>query len=353
MTESTGTGLVETKEGAAVYTELVDPGKEGLKRENTSFTPQTQELEAMENNPFVAVYELLQNLSYGLWGKPPPAVLLVNSEGERVVFNGVPEDFPDDVVEVQFITAANEGFSPTDATQLRHRETGDSLGHWGRGGKQAVCYLLNINSDTEVVINSPYTVGGSEENKNWLGQYVLDDTVDKKSKQLNLEWKEVDQKFKQTIVSIKNPSQKFLEGLKHAADAFLFVNPDYGGGVFVPGDKNKDAGVDYSYFVGVMTVEVLSDTLLSKRSEGRQQEGVFVDGLLCSTGTRQLFVYNFINGLKEKNNNSLSISRAEDSARVSGIDNISSRLDSVFPYPADLTVFSTTYSAPPEHQYLY
>lgn len=304
------------------------------------FNREIPELRAMRENPSIMIYELLQNLSYGLGHEPPPVVLLCMENGSRLAFTGADADWPQDkIIGIQFITNNPNGITTSDAVINRHDATKSDqpLGFWGRGLKNAAVYGLDTFRDHQngqgefaIQIDSTFEYGhGSGRRCNWSGVYRLDPSSDEKFEQLNMHWFERDDDQNQTIVTLHHPPQEILDALKHSPDTFLYVNPKYRGGVFVPAPESShpNAGVAHQFEARGMYLSILDDDVVSNSEVPLRK--VYVDGIKADTGYSQtLFPWHIEGGLAqaeradwiERNN---FIYRSQDSARASNLNILS------------------------------
>ena len=298
--------------------------------EKGGYTPSSQELDTYRDDINVVVYEFLQNLSYGLGHKPPPIVLIELKNGKRIPYLGDPDIFPDEnqIASIQFITANPNGITQSQATLNLREESKAGLGHWARGLKFAAVTLFEKwgNQGVGIDVQSTYRHGVTRQQVNWIGKYSFDQTTDGKSKQLNMHWANApkDTPVNQTIFTITKPPREFIKALKNTPDMFLYMNPNYRGGVFVPGNGEKNSSVTHAAEIAGMTVEVLDDQIGPNRTFPAYQG--FVDGVRFQINNWHkplMYNWHFAGGLNdEKVPRWARIYRGSDSKSVEGLDNL-------------------------------
>lgn len=297
--------------------------------EKGGYTPSSQELDTYRDDINVVVYEFLQNLSYGLGFKPAPVVLIELKNGKRIPYLGDPDIFPDEnqIASIQFITANPNGITQSQATLNLREESKSGLGHWARGLKFAAVTLFEKwgYQGVGIDVQSTYRHGLSNQKVEWIGKYSFDITTDGKSRQLNMHWANApkDMPVNQTIFTITKPPREFIKALKNTPDMFLYMNPGYRGGVFVPGNGEKNSGIAHAAEIAGMTVEVLDDQLGPNRTFPAYRG--FVDGVrfqINSWHKPLMFNWHFAGGLDEKVPRWARIYRGSDSKSVEDLDNL-------------------------------
>lgn len=305
--------------------------KSKIQIESGGFTPKTREIDAMRGDMHVCAYEFLQNLSYGLGYKPNPAVFFRLKDGSRIPFTGHPDDYPENnvVEDIEFITGCTEGITVSEAVISGHDEAkGQGLGYWGRGLKHASVYLIEQfekSQGTSIEIQSTYTHGQTKRREAFVGRYQLDETADGRNRKLNMHYVKVDpNNATQTIVTVKNPPEQFIDAIKESPDVFLYTNPNYRGGIFLPGEnKDPSQGIGLEADIDGLHVEILDPAVIS----GQQYPYTrgFVDGTIFATTSQNdtmMFPYHFSGGLKGNTDYRVKITRGEDSNQVRNLENL-------------------------------
>lgn len=309
--------------------DTLDKTKE--KVESGGFTPKTREIDAMRNDMHVCAYEFLQNLSYGLGYKPNPAIFFRLTDGSRIPFTGNPEDYPDNnlITDIEFITGCTEGITVSESVISGHDEAKEQgLGYWGRGLKHASVFLLEQyerSHGTSIEIQSTYTHGQTKRREAFVGRYQLDLTADGRNRKLNMHYIEVGpQDVTQTIVTIRKPPEDFIDAIKESPDVFLYTNPNYRGGIFLPGGKKDHTqGVCLETEIDGLQVEILDPSVLA-RQQYPYTRG-YVDGTMFATTYHHdslMFPWHFSGGLKSDVDSRVKITRGEDSNQVRNLDNL-------------------------------
>ncbi|HUD19147.1 MAG TPA: transglutaminase domain-containing protein [Patescibacteria group bacterium] len=313
-----------------------------IKAESGGFTAEKRHLKAMEGRIEVCAYEPLQNLSYGLGSSPPPAVVFGLKDGSRVVYDGNPSHAPphSKIAYQSFVTSGEEGITTSTSVLPIHRDqkhnnedAQPALGFFGEGLKNAVTFLLTKFDGTRVEINSLYTHAKTHKKHMWVGRYGMQDTSDGSTQVLGISYVEVDKdRVSQTSTTIYNPPESFYTATVESPNTFLFMNPNYRGGVFVPGSRDFESGVKFQALVEGLGMEVLDTDLLFGLTTDKPVGFGFMDGQKFDLAHETyfardksgefFFTWHFVGGLEETTSWDAQICRGRDSAEIEGLDKL-------------------------------
>lgn len=289
--------------------------------EASSMTNETAEVKSMAEQVRAGrptdVYEIAQNMLYGLEKEPPPHIELVKSGAKPVVYEG--EKFTDEqkqgVEAVDFINGGE--FNPQLVVTVFHKGDNNPYARWGRGG--SVAYTHAVSEGMEVEISSSFN------GIPWRGEISMVDIDEPGVMKMVLNYEYQSPGFDDkpvTRVRIKKPTTEFIARVEKLSEYFLPANPDYQGEGIVTKKEDAKYPVERVVVAKEKDSALVVESLLGwmpVTSQGKYNDGtITVDGLRLDANQEIALPWAVSGGENFNQYSSYHVVRSRDSARMEG-----------------------------------